>query len=222
MLKLVFEKEDDFIGDVSVENIRCSIEEFFVRAGNIRKRLGKQAYLLDKYLSYLMEATNKTLPYDSGSEGFDRFSELRGMCVDLIRGEKTNTDRPFYGPAEDLIGTNPLGCKEAQTKVSLYTAMLSGYYLEDMASKYYRGLRSDLADVLDIIDFRQLYGRICELLGSEDEMKHIDRLFRKCFLLATPMACYLQGMVNGLLYEFTTRDRESSKLMFQLLLDRGF
>lgn len=215
-----FEKEDDFIGDVSVKDVRCSIEELFVRAGNIRKQLGEQAYLLDRYLSYLMESANKTLAYDSSSEGFDRFSELRGMCRDIIRREKTNTDRPFFGPAEDFIETNPIGCMEVQTKVSLYTAMLSGYYLEFMAEKFYRSQRSGLADVLDIIDFRQLYSKICELLCGDEEMKHIDRLFWKCFLLATPMACYLQGMANGLLYEFTTRDRESSKLMFQLLLDR--
>jgi hypothetical protein len=220
VLKLGFEKEDDFIGDESVKDVRCSIEELFVRASNIRKRLGKQSYLLDRYLSYLMESANKTLAYDSSSEGFDRFSELRGMCRDIIRREKTNTDRPFFEQAEDFIETNPFGCLEVQTKVSLYTAMLSGYYLEFMAEKFYRSQRSNLADVLDIIDFHQLYGRICELLGTEEEMKHINRLFRKCFLLATPMACYLQGMVNGLLYELTTRDRESSKLMFQLLLDR--
>jgi hypothetical protein len=220
VLKLGFEKEEDFIGDVSIKNVRCSIEELFVRASNIRKQLGKQAYLLDRYLSYLMESANKTLAYESSSEGFDRFSELRGMCRDIIRGEKTNTDRPFFEQAEDFIGTNPLGCLEVQTKISLYAAMLSGYYLESMATKFYRGQQSGLMDVLDIIDFRQLYSKICELLGSEEEMKHIVQLFRKCFLLATPMACYLQGMANGLLYEFTIRDRESSKLMFQLLLDR--
>ena len=104
--------------------------------------------------------------------------------------------------------------------MSLYTAMLSGYYLEAMATKFYREQKSGLSDVLDIIDLRQLYGRICELLGSEEEMEHIDRLIRQTFLLVTPMACYLQGMANGLLYDLISRDRESSKLMFQLLLDR--
>jgi hypothetical protein len=39
-----------------------------------------------------MKIMNKTLAYDSSSEGFDRSSELRGMCKDIIR-EKTNTDR---------------------------------------------------------------------------------------------------------------------------------
>jgi hypothetical protein len=215
-----FEKEDDFIGDVSIKNMRCSIEELFVEARNIRRRLDKQAYLLDKYLTYLMESTNRTLAYEANTEGFDSFSELRGICRDIIRREERNTDRPFYEQAEDFIGTNPLGCMEVQTKVSLYTAMLLGYYLEAMATKSYREQKSGLSDVLDIIDLRQLYGRICELLGSEEEMKHIDRLIRQTFLLVTPMACYLQGMANGLLYDLISRDRESSKLMFQLLLDR--
>jgi len=214
-----FEKEYDFIGDLSVKDMRCSMEGLFAEARNIRRQLGKQAYLLDKYLTYLMESVNRTLAYESGTEGFDNFSELRGICRDIIRGEKRNTDRFLYEQAEDFIGTNPIGCLEVQTKVSLYTAMLSGYYLEVMATIFNREQKSGLAEVLDIIDFRQLYGRICELLGSEEEMKHIDRLFRQSFLLTTPMACYLQGMANSLLYDLISRDRESSKLVFQLLLD---
>lgn len=219
-LILNFEKEKDFIGDVSVSNMRCSTEEFFVAVRNIRRQLGKQAYLLDKYLLYLMEAENRTLAYEPGVEGFDRFSELREMCGDIIRGEKKNTGHLFYKLAEDFIGTNPLSCMEIQTKIALYTVMLSGYYLEFMATEFYRSQQSGLSDVLDMTDFRQLHGRICELLGGDEDMGHIDRLFRRCFLAVTPMACYLQGMANGLLYELTMRDSESSKLVFQLLLDR--
>lgn len=33
--------------------------------------------------------------------------------------------------AEDFIGINPRGCQEVQTKISLYTVMLSGSYLEN-------------------------------------------------------------------------------------------
>lgn len=220
MVILGFEKEEEFIGEMSAKNMRCSTEEFFITAGNIRRRLGKQAYLLDNYLSCLMESVNRKLAYESSSEGFDRLSELRGICTDIIRREKRNTDRPFYAQAEDFIETNSLGCLELETKIALYTAMLSGYYLEFMADKFYRNQRSALADVLDIVGFRQFRGGICEALGGEEEMENIDRLFRQCFLVVAPMACYLQGMADDLLYELTTRDRESSKLVFQLLLDR--
>jgi hypothetical protein len=216
-----FEKKVDFIGDVSVKNIRCSFDELLVEARDIRKRLGSQAYLLDKYLTYLMESANNSLAYESGSEGFDGVCNLRMLCIDIIRREKRNIDHPFYEQAKTFIEAHPLDCLEVQTKESLYIAMLSEDYFEAAATKFFEEQKNSLARVLDIIDFQHLHKNICELLGGEDAMKNIDRMFRQCFLLTTPMACYLQGMANGLLYELTSRDRETSQLVFQLLLDSG-
>jgi hypothetical protein len=43
-----FKNVDDFIGDVSVKNMRCSMEVLFLETGKLRARLGKQAHLLDE------------------------------------------------------------------------------------------------------------------------------------------------------------------------------
>ncbi len=114
-----FKNVDDFTGDVSVKNMRCSMEVLFWEAGKLRARFGKQAHLLGEYLTILMEAVHTTSAYDAATEGFECISGLREMCRDVIRGEKRDTIRPFYEQVKDFIETDPLNCHEVQTKISL-------------------------------------------------------------------------------------------------------
>lgn len=45
-----FKTTDDFFGNLSVEDMQCSMEMLFLEAGKFRARLGEQAHLLDEYL----------------------------------------------------------------------------------------------------------------------------------------------------------------------------
>ncbi len=53
-------------------------------------------------------------------------------------------------------------------------------------------------------------------------MEHLNLLFCQQFLIVKTMDIFLQGMTNQLLYSLTCRDRETSKQVFQLLLDEAF
>lgn len=214
-----FENVDDFIGDVSVKNMRCSMEVLFWEAGKLRARLGKQEHLLDEYLVTLMEAVNRTSAYDSATGGFECISGLREMCRDVICGEKRNTNRPFYEQVEDAIGSDPLDCHGEQTKISLYTVLLSGNYIEAMVENFRRKLQSDLLEGLDLVRLQKLRGELCDELGGTDEMDRIDRLFRQSFMVVLPLACWLQGVADALLGDLISRDRESDRLNFQLLFE---
>ena len=214
-----FKNVDDFIGDVSVKNMRCSMEVLFLETGKLRARLGKQAHLLDEYLVALMEAVNKTSAYDAATDGFECISGLREICRDVIRGEKRNTNRPFYEQAEDFIGTNPLDCQEISTKISLYTVLLSGNYIETMAEQLIKKLKSNLLEELNLVRLQKLRGELCEQLGGMEEMDRIDQMFQQSFMTASPLACWLQGSADALLGDLISRDRESSCLNFQLLFE---
>ena len=213
------QSEEDFIGVVSVKDMRCSMEVLFWEAGKLRARLGKQAHLLDEYLAALMETVNRTSAYDTATEGFQCISELRETCRDVIRGEKQNTDRPFYEQAENFIGTNPIDCREVSTKISLHTILLSGNYIEAMAENFRKKLQSDLLEGLDLVRLQTLRGELCDELGGAEEIDRIDRLFRQSFMLVLPLACWLQGVADALLGDLISRDRESDRLNFQLLFE---
>ena len=195
------------------------METLFWEAGKLRARLGEQAHLLDEYLTTLMESVNRTSAYDAVTDGFECISKLREICLDVIHGEKENMDRPFYRQVEDFIGTNPLDCQETSTKISIYTVLLSGNFMEVMAERFRKELKSDLMEELDPVGFQRLRGRLCNELGGTEEMDRIDRLFKQSFMTVSPMTCWLQGIADALLGDLISRDAESGRLNFQLLLD---
>lgn len=112
--------------------------------------------------------------------------------------------------------------QERTTKVSLYSLMLSSVFLEPICEQYFKDISKDTCAFLDIVDLNNLYNQICEALGDKNEMENLNLLFRQCFLVAKAMDIFLQGLTNQLLYSLTYRDRETSKMVFQLLLDEAF
>lgn len=218
----IFENESGILGSASVDNLKRSFKEFFKQATEMRKKLGKQGYLLDKYLSYLFEATNGILAYEAATEGFETESALSSLCVEILKGDTKSKDHPFYEQVKDLIDTHPLKYQESFTELSLYDVMLSCSYLESVYEQYYTDLIADIRAFLDIVDLNDLYKKICEALGGEQEMELLNLLFCQRFLIVKAMDVFLQGMTNQILYSLTYRDRETSKQVFQLLLDEAF
>jgi hypothetical protein len=52
----------------------------------VRRKLGKQDYLLDKYISMILEGANATLLYSAAESGFTLSSELRHLCLAVMEG----------------------------------------------------------------------------------------------------------------------------------------
>lgn len=205
----IFENESGILGSASVDILKQSFMEFIQQATEIRIRLGKQRYLLDKYLSYLFEATNRILAYEAASEGFETESTLNSLCSEILKGDAKNNDHPFYEQVKAFIEAHPLKYQENFTRLSLYDVMLSCTYLKSVYEQYYIDLVADIRTFLDIVDLNNLYNKICEALGGEKEMEYLNLLFCQRFLIVKAMDIFLQGMTNQLLYSLTYRDRET-------------
>lgn len=214
----IFENESGFLGDASVKHLKLSFVEFIKQAVEIRTKLGKQGYLLDMYLSYLFEMSNKILAYEAASEGFKTGEMLNGLCSGILSNESKNTDHPFYDVVKAYIEAHPLKYQERSTKVSVYFSVLIERCLDSMCEEYYKRIETNIYTELDVCDFLNLYNRISDMLGGEEAMEKLNLLFRQRFLIVTAMTSFLQGITNELLYSLSYRDRESSKQVFQLLL----
>jgi len=120
---------------------------------------------------------------------------------------------------KEYIDSHPLEYLEVPTKQSLYCIALSGDFLELAAAEYYQRQKEKQREVFDIVYLRDLYRKISAMLGGEDEMERLNLLLRQRFLIVTPMAGFLQGLTNDLLYCLTHRDVETSRLAAQLWLE---
>jgi len=209
---------EDIFGKVETAHLNRTMNEFLELTVTIRSRLGKQGYLLDKYISIILEAANATLLYDAAERGFSASSELRHLCLSVMDGKADCADHPLYEKVREYIGSHPLEYLEVPTKQSLYCIALAGDFLEHTAAEYYQRQKEKQREVFDIVYLRDLYRKISAMLGGEEQMERLNLLLRQRFLIVTPIQGFLQGLTNDLLYCLTHRDVETSKLAVQLLL----
>jgi len=210
---------EDIFGKAETAHLNRTMNEFLELTVTIRSRLSKQGYLLDKYISIVMEAANATLLYDAAERGFNASSELRHLCLSVMDGKVDCADHPLYEKVKEYIGSHPLEYLEVPTKQSLYCIALAGDFLEHTAAGYYQRQKEKQREVFDIVYLRDLYRKISAILGGEDEMERLNLLLRQRFLIVTPMAGFLQGLTNDLLFCLTHRDVETSRLAAQLWLE---
>lgn len=57
----IFYEYESIFGKAETAHLDRALREFFELAATIRRRLGKQGYLLDKYISCVLDAANATL-----------------------------------------------------------------------------------------------------------------------------------------------------------------
>lgn len=213
-----FYEYEGVFGKAETAHLERTLREFFELAATMRRRLGKQDYLLDEYISMLLKGANATLAQSAAEDGFAASSELRHLCLAVMDGKADCVEHPLYEKFQAYISGHPLTYQEHVTKLNLYCIALISDFLEYSAGKYAQQQKETQRAVFDIVYLRDLYQKIGAVLGGEEDLEHLNLLLRQRFLIVTPMAGFLQGLTNDLLYSMTSRDVETSRLAVQLWL----
>lgn len=77
---------------------------------------------------------------------------------------------------------------------------------------------TNIGDSLDIIRVQEVYDQISHIAG-ESILEELNQRIKQRFIIAPASALFAQGFTDELLYKLTYRDIETSRQMFQLLLD---
>ena len=185
----------------------------------VRNRLGEKRYLMDNYLSFLLQGANAVPISNAADKGFHLTSELNFLCQSVMKGKADYAEHPLYDKVKEYIETHPLSYLETHTKLNLYCISLMDSFLEYAAGQADKEQKERLRCIFDIVDFRDLYREITALIGGEEKMERINLLFRQRFLIVTPMAGFMQGMTNDFLYLLTERDSQTNQLAVSLWLN---
>ena len=98
----IFYDYEGILGKPQQAHLRNTLEEILKLARAIRNQLGKQGYLLDKYLHDLLTSLNSKLAYDAADSGFQITGELLHLCNKLTRGEPVEKEHPLYEPGKGV------------------------------------------------------------------------------------------------------------------------
>lgn len=214
----IFMEPNIFYDDIPDKGMAKSYLDFFALAQKLRIKLGTKAYLLDHYISRLLNAVNESHANDASEDGLESISSLYAICRAALQPDGKIL-HPFFEEGKDFILSHPLTFQEKETKTEIYIALLAHGYMESSVKSYREYLQQALDQIFDSLGLNDLYETICGLLGSEASMEELNALFYKQFLTVSAMAVYLNQLNNQLVDSLAYRDIETSLQVFQLIME---
>ncbi len=214
----MFEKRNNILGHFDPECTKNSVQNLIKLASDIRKKLGKQGYLIDSYLSLILQAANNTLAYEAAYEGFEMASQLRRLCYDVMDNNEAKKEHPFYSFVKQSYDEKTYTYQERFTTMYHYYIPLADNFMEYATQIFIKEQYEKLNVFLDDVKLQQLHKKITQLI-RDDSMENLNQILKQRFFIAPVVMCFMQGLTDDLLYCLNYRDRETSKQIFQLLMD---
>jgi len=216
----IFEHRDSFFGSLDAEFSKDSLLSLFRLAKQIRLRLGKHGYPLDCYLSIFLDSISQTMPYDAADDEFLMGGKFQHIMFSLIDGSEAEKDHPLYEHMRKAYEehSGELLFQERYTRICLLLIPLADELLADAAARFVEEQVHKLDGVTDEARLWELYRQISDLAGGS-LMEELNQRLQKRFLIAPLTAVFAQGVTSDLAERLADRDLETSRQMFQLLLD---
>jgi len=209
----------DFLGTDDPLQLQPSTDGWLSIARNIRQKLGDKAYLLDNYLSYVFTGLHHVSHSEVMADGDSASTVLWNAIRYAMAGDEENGRKnPLYSQAKEYVDTHPLPYQEELSRHNVYYAALANTLSIHQLPQYLHRARPP-AIKIDIVRLRELYWEIGLLLGEFDTMDELGDSIRTSFQITDTAHIFMQGTVEALLYSLIYRDNETSKQVFQILLD---
>lgn len=197
-----------------------SLLPLFKLAKQIRLRLGRQGYLLDNYLTLFFDGISANIPSDATLQGIELGGKIQRLLYQVMDGAESEKHHPLYQRIREVYEQqkDSLIFQEKHTNFCLLLFPLADEIMNYYTSLFIKELENESAGAVDMVCFRGLYEQISQMVG-EHYMEELNTQLRQRFLIVPIALSFAQGLTYDLLYKLTSRDPETSRQMFQLLLD---
>lgn len=212
----IFKKEKDYLQSNTLEYY-LSDKDFFAIMKSIRGQLGEKGYWLDNYVGKILEAINQHLISDCAEEGFTSFSILRRICTDILDG-CDEIEHPIYPAAKQAVQKYKGKYQERETIRALTSAVTFREFSKTAVKVFIEEKSCGVTEKIDNMKQQEWYQAMSVIVG-EHQMECLNAEIKRTFLIVPALEAYLQGMTNDYMYCLLHRDRETSRQVFQLLLD---
>ena len=216
----IFQNRDSLFGCLDSEVVSDSLLSLFRLAKQIRLRLGKQGYLLDNYLSHIFMGLDRGLASNAAEEGNDVSSTFQRLFFHLLDGTEPSKPHPLYPRMREVYEqhADKLAFQERYTNLCQLMFPLADELMAYATAEFVKEQDNNLNGVVDGVYLRELYDKISHLAG-EAMMEELNQKIKQRFLIAPQAVAFAQGFTDELLCKLANRDHETSRQMFQLLMD---
>lgn len=214
----IFKDESDVHGRYLPGMMHTATKNFFEISRRIKQKLGDKSYKLDEYLGWILKIVNIRLAADAAEDGRKYFSQLMSLCLGILDYNLNVKERKFYQTAKDFIVTHKFPYKENNTLSELYCALLTPQFADFAVRKFTENIKRRLRQEIDTVLVSQYSKLIIDTLG-EEEMVALNNAITDRFIISSMVDSFLQAITNEYLYCLLHRDPETSKQVFQLIME---
>jgi len=193
----------------------------FRLAKRIRLRLGVKGYLLDNYLDVVFQGLNMGNTSEAVEDGIEAAFGLQGRLLSaIVEGTEPEVPHPFHEQVKKVYEQYDWirSFQEDHTRMYLLMTLSADELMMDAISKFIAKQEQYQIGSEDIVCLQELYDKII-LFVDESLMEELNQRLRQWFQVTSLRSAFVQGYANDLLYQLTYRDHETSRQVFQLLLD---
>jgi len=226
----IFKEENLFLGAFSFERLNKVDRQFWLVAKEVDEVLGERKYLLNVYLSYILEAVNSTITFEAAEKGFKDCTELLCLCGDVYNGRKISRNKnvyykptfhEFYPHIKEFMDKHPEYQTEGKSnKVSIFLWIngLFCKFTEYAISKFLDRAKQKLVTCSDIKIIDECYQNMVEITG-EELMERLNDAIKERFMMVPLSEMYLQSTINQYIDCLTQKDPKTSQYIFRIILD---
>lgn len=216
----IFKHRDSLYGCPKGGDEKDSLLSLFKFAKKIRLQLGRQGYLLDNYLSLFFDGISTDVPSNATLQGIETGGEIQRLLYQVMDGAECEQQHPLYRKIQEVYEQqkDTLTFQEKHTNFCLLLFPLADDIMDYYTSLFIKELENSSCGVDDMVRFGNLYEQISRLVG-ESCMEELNKQLHQHFLSVPVALSFAQGLAYDLLFKMTSRDPETSRQMFQLLLD---
>lgn len=216
----IFKTTGDILGCSDGELAESSLHSFFSLAKEVRMQLGRRGYLLDNYLSLFFEAVNNSLTTDTSEEGIENAGSYQVLCDQVLRNSDLQGDSPHAAKLGEILKEHPFisSFQESDTQRELLFVLAADMFLEEAFTRFISDQKDSMSYTLDIIKLGDLYRQIAAIVG-EPLAETFNLRLKQTFLIVPLAAVFRQAFTHTLIFKLAHRDSETSRQVFQLLLD---
>ncbi len=216
----VFKNCENFFAGSSCGSIYDSLKEFCKLIEILKGNLGEKKFLLDNYLSAILEVLNVLDLQNAICLGDKKSWAILGDCYILC---ETNTDiekSPYFDIVEKYIDENPVSIADRHTKAEFYAAKILLDNLKQFDDEFMIHLKNE---VLSRVDYSELDNCYQEIIKKVDEkhMEYLNDLIFEIFLICPAGLAFAQQIVFRCVEMLNYCNQETSKRIFQLMMEEG-
>lgn len=129
-------------------------------------------------------------------------------------------DHEFYQTAKEFIENHQYPYKEKNILMEIYCALLTPQFTDYAVKKFIEDVKQRVNREIDIILVSQHSKLIVDIVG-EEEMAALNKAITDRFIISSIMDSFLQAITNEYLYCLLHRGPETSKQVFQLIMEEN-